>query len=126
MAHSYQIPANLCPKCGAYSDRAGEADSQQDPKAGDVVVCVDCGAIQLFDEELRRVDPPSDHPAYADPVVLDLQRFIRSQRRCAMVGGSNIFPGWRCCECKTYNGQPRLQCRVCSHDRCDAGRPADA
>ena len=31
----------------------------------------------------------------------------------------NVFPGWGCCKCKTYNNIQRVECKICSHERCD-------
>lgn len=27
--------------------------------------------------------------------------------------------GWGCCQCKTFNGNQRKQCKYCDHERCD-------
>lgn len=30
----------------------------------------------------------------------------------------NVMPGWGCCECRTYNGLQRDQCKRCGHPCC--------
>lgn len=32
----------------------------------------------------------------------------------------NVFPGWACCKCRTYNDYQRPRCRSCGHDHCYA------
>ena len=37
----------------------------------------------------------------------------------------NLMDGWGCCSCKTYNGNQRLECKSCGHERCDLAAEAD-
>jgi hypothetical protein len=37
-----------------------------------------------------------------------------------IAGDSNLLPGWGCCECRTYNGLQRDQCKRCGHACCVA------
>lgn len=30
-----------------------------------------------------------------------------------------LAPGWGCCNCRTYNGNQRPECKLCGHTRCD-------
>ncbi len=31
----------------------------------------------------------------------------------------NLQDGWGCCNCRTYNGNQRTECKSCNHSRCD-------
>ncbi|MAG26467.1 hypothetical protein CMI47_13035 [Candidatus Pacearchaeota archaeon] len=46
--------------------------------------------------------------------------------KCIKLEHPNLMPGWGCCECNTYNGNPRLVCKVpsCGHERCDIDKKA--
>lgn len=33
-------------------------------------------------------------------------------------GTISMFPGWGCCNCKTYNGFQRKTCKQCEHPPC--------
>ncbi len=33
-------------------------------------------------------------------------------------GTITMFPGWGCCQCRTYNGFQRYVCKSCSHPAC--------
>lgn len=39
--------------------------------------------------------------------------------KCIVIDHPNIFPGWGCCKCKTYNSNLYEECKYCSHKRCD-------
>jgi hypothetical protein len=41
------------------------------------------------------------------------------EKRCEPVESKRIMPGWICCECRTYNGEQRTECKWCKHLRCD-------
>ena len=56
------------------------------------------------------VGGPSNVRPIREPMTVD---------RCFPIEGTrNIEPGWGCCECATYNGLQRAQCRNCGHARC--------
>lgn len=40
-------------------------------------------------------------------------------KRCSEINHPNLQPGWGCCNCRTYNGDQRTECKVCKHKRCD-------
>ena len=53
------VPDAKCYECGAAINRAsGMDDPGSMPDPGCVVVCSQCGAIAVFDDELRPVKPP--------------------------------------------------------------------
>ena len=35
----------------------------------------------------------------------------------------NLMDGWGCCQCHTYNGLHRDQCKACGADHCDLALP---
>ena len=39
--------------------------------------------------------------------------------KCVVIDHPNLQPGWGCCQCKTYNGDQRVECKMCKHPRCD-------
>jgi hypothetical protein len=32
----------------------------------------------------------------------------------------NLQSGWGCCNCRTFNGDQRQECKTCQHKRCDS------
>lgn len=44
--------------------------------------------------------------------------------RCRPIGGTDSSDAlWVCCRCGFLNGDPRVACRKCGHDRCDVVVP---
>jgi hypothetical protein len=39
--------------------------------------------------------------------------------KCKAIDHPNLMPGWGCCKCRTYNGNQRVECKQCQHERCD-------
>jgi hypothetical protein len=37
----------------------------------------------------------------------------------------NLMDGWGCCNCRTYNGKQREECKSCGHERCDLSHETD-
>lgn len=37
---------------------------------------------------------------------------------CKKISHPNLQPGWGCCSCKTFNGEQRIECKVCAHPCC--------
>lgn len=38
--------------------------------------------------------------------------------KCIDIDHPNLQPGWGCCQCNTYNGFQRMECKNCDHVRC--------
>ncbi len=38
--------------------------------------------------------------------------------KCKIIETPRVLPGWMCCQCNTYNGLQRHDCKHCEHDRC--------
>lgn len=37
---------------------------------------------------------------------------------CVFIASARLMPGWICCQCKTYNGIQRPNCKGCDHAPC--------
>jgi len=40
------------------------------------------------------------------------------RKRCEFVEAPTLMPGWVCCQCSTYNGIWRRNCKTREHGRC--------
>ena len=70
-----QIPEQRCWLCGYKMNRTSEAFGDRTPKAGDVSICLSCGAIQVFTEDLRlRVPTDEEREKFMrDPRITEVQ-----------------------------------------------------
>ncbi len=81
-----KVPLSTCKVCGYSADRATEAKSglPHCPTPGDVTICLKCGEIYVFDENLMIREPTVDDALKWDPdafaQVAITQRLIRSRR----------------------------------------------
>lgn len=58
MSTAPRVPASPCPQCGYRLDAASMADGGLDaPGPGDSSVCLNCGQILIFDDQLLQVKP---------------------------------------------------------------------
>lgn len=72
---THRLPAGRCTACGAAADAATEAaPGGQRPKPGDVTVCLYCGHIMIFADDLSLRDP-NDSEAHE---IAGDQRIIRA------------------------------------------------
>jgi hypothetical protein len=46
------MPDNVCLACGNVLDAADNLTGKRKPKSGDISVCIDCGHIMAFGEDL--------------------------------------------------------------------------
>lgn len=46
-------PVAPCPHCGEELDVASGLGTQDGPKPGDISLCIDCGGVNIFDENLK-------------------------------------------------------------------------
>jgi hypothetical protein len=51
------IGEQRCAKCGYKMDQASDAFGEDKPKPGDLSVCLNCGAIAVFGENLQLREP---------------------------------------------------------------------
>jgi hypothetical protein len=47
-----KTPPTVCPKCGYVTDSLGQADGDGVPRPGDVSLCLKCGHLTAFAEDL--------------------------------------------------------------------------
>jgi len=57
----HEVPQSQCPRCFSYLDRAGEAEEQgRGPGPSDISICLHCGAILMFNDEMKLVYAPDE------------------------------------------------------------------
>lgn len=54
------IPEGECPSCGAKVNRAGDILGEGSPEPGEVVVCLECSALNVFAEDLSLRRPTDE------------------------------------------------------------------
>jgi hypothetical protein len=64
LARDAEVPETSCANCGKRLDRASgvvdkHARNFKRPQAGDLSLCIGCGHVSVFDEDLR-LRPPTD------------------------------------------------------------------
>ena len=60
LEHTFDTPLSLCPECGFRFDATSAMKGSVGPSPGDLSLCLSCGTLLLFDEQLRpiiRADP---------------------------------------------------------------------
>ena len=55
-----RTPKSPCPICGYVMDAATMVNGSAGPKPGDVSICMRCGAVNLFGEDLTIRAPTAD------------------------------------------------------------------
>lgn len=78
-----RTPKDHCPKCGKRFDATSSAVGEHRPKPGDVTICIKCGGILFFKDDLTtRLPTDEEHKRVAlDPLVMRVQLFIRGMKR---------------------------------------------
>jgi hypothetical protein len=69
-----RVPVSICPACGAENDGASEIGGKGRPSPGDASVCLSCGHLAVFREDMR----------LRDPTVTELEA-MRKDTRIALV-----------------------------------------
>jgi hypothetical protein len=95
--HDFKMPPALCLRCGHACDAATPLDSNHKPGTGDVTVCIACGHVMVFDDELRLRDATADEQRQiaGDPRV--------AAARFAILLGRATNPDW----CKEKKSRPQ-------------------
>ena len=58
---NHEVPTSQCPRCFSYLDRAGEIDDKgRAPQSGDISICLQCGAILMFADDMGLVFAPEE------------------------------------------------------------------
>jgi hypothetical protein len=56
-----EVPPSQCPRCFVRLDRANEVTSTtRGPEPGDITVCLHCGGIAMFDDDMRLIQAPEE------------------------------------------------------------------
>jgi hypothetical protein len=79
-----RTPKDKCPKCGKTFDATtGAYDNNIVPRKGDVTVCIKCGEILVFKEDMRtRLPTEKEIRIFSlDKNVMQLQLVVRGIRR---------------------------------------------
>lgn len=72
----YKIPMITCPNCGSEHDGAlSTRINMPKPKAGDIVICIDCQAVHIYGGNLSLREPTE-----AEILELPLAEISRAQR----------------------------------------------
>ena len=65
------VPTTACWECGHRSDAASGATT---PKPGDFTLCINCGALSVFADDLA-ARPPTDDEVCEATKIPDVRRF---------------------------------------------------
>jgi hypothetical protein len=79
-----RVPKSVCTACGSALDGAAVVGNDTiTPKPGDVTVCIDCGHLMAFAEDLSLRDLRDDEfkEVAGDPNILAIQR---ARARCSL------------------------------------------
>jgi hypothetical protein len=69
-----RVPQANCPHCGVAQDGASGLCTSQ-PQPGDVSICVECGGVSVYQDDMTREKWPCSEPL--PPEVDAAQRIIR-------------------------------------------------
>lgn len=81
-----EMEARPCPQCGAPNNRATSMGSDDAPSPGDVSLCVGCGTILVFADDLSSRKPTTDEeveillamPAEFRAAFLEMQAILQA------------------------------------------------
>ena len=84
MTKGYHVPESRCTACGHFLDRAGGVDNNdRKPKPGDVSICIECGHIMVFGDDMQLRDPTGEemYEIAGDKDVLAAQRALAELKK---------------------------------------------
>jgi hypothetical protein len=76
LGDSHVMSEMRCTNCGKALDRAAGIDNDAQPEPGDASICIECGHLMVWDENLELRDP-TDKEIYelaGDPRIIAAQR----------------------------------------------------
>jgi hypothetical protein len=75
------LPLTLCPACGYAMDDATGLTTDRRPSAGDIGICLSCGAMLMYAGDGRpdRALSGEEEQRYASPLTVEAQRIIRQR-----------------------------------------------
>ena len=76
-----ELPPVACPHCHHDLDRAAPIGSYDGPAPGNYMLCVQCGEMSVFDDQLRPRLPTTFEQFQwdADPRLVEAQRYMRER-----------------------------------------------
>lgn len=90
MSNAFLVPETKCFSCGQPNDAATNVLGKDGPDAGDVTICMYCGALAIFnaDKTLRELTGKELIEVMKDPRVQQIER----ARQYAMKGSAKSWP----------------------------------
>ncbi len=81
----YTMPVAVCPNCGYRPDRASMLDGHRRPRPGNFCICIKCGEVNIFAEDLSMRRPTAGETfklVASDlwPTIQATQQFIKESR----------------------------------------------
>lgn len=116
---THDAPLSACPNCHKPTSKASTEDGGRPPKGGDLAVCVACGAINLFADDLQLRSATDEDLAARSPSVRfearAVSEFIKTRNPAAAIANAAVAD---CC-IKPVAGK----CPICAADFCIAAGP---
>lgn len=79
---SVKLKPSMCPSCGYFMDAASPAlERKISPKANDVSMCLSCGAVLVFDQDLSLRSMTEDEKSALPPHMARLLEAMERHRR---------------------------------------------
>ena len=78
LGEDHRTKKNSCLYCNHKLDGATQVNGNHQPKPGDVSICIACGNVSIFKEDmtLRKPSPEEEAEMQNDPNILEAQRAI--------------------------------------------------
>ena len=73
---SQKVAPSACTACGKVLDGCSSVDGEHKPKPGDITVCISCGHLMAFADDLTMRDLTDEemHAIAGDPRIIAIQR----------------------------------------------------
>jgi hypothetical protein len=83
IGESRKLPSCPCPSCGKALDGCSQADGDSTPKPGDITICIYCGHIMAFADDLafRELNDEEVHAIAGDPRIIRIQKAMKALQR---------------------------------------------
>lgn len=75
------VPLTNCRICGSPNDRAASIAGIAKPRAGDLAICINCGAVAVYDTDLTLRAPTDSEREGLPELGIRAIRFIRLRGR---------------------------------------------
>lgn len=81
------IPVQWCPVCFYKLDSCGSMGNLAVPEPGDFIVCIDCGSVLKFNQDMITV--PSSLVEVPDSVRMEYSKIVLAVKACGPVRRKN-------------------------------------